>query len=110
MATYFVVSIASGILFGLLDGLMNMNPFGQRLFQAYQAIAKMSINIPAGLIIDPIYGFVLGGLLLLLYPSLPGDARILKGISFAVLVWFLRVDMCAVSQWMMFKVPIAALL
>ena len=33
----------------------------------------------------------------------------MKGISFAVLVWFFRVVMGVASQWMMFNVPTEAL-
>ena len=42
---------------------------------------------------------------MLLYNSLPGESGIVKGISFALVVWFLRVVMSVASQWMMFKVP-----
>ena len=33
----------------------------------------------------------------------------MKGISFALMVWFFRVVMSVASQWMMFKVPVKAL-
>jgi hypothetical protein len=65
--------------------------------------------MPAGLAIDLAYGFVMAGVFLLLYSSLPGEAGLTKGISFAVLVWFFRVVMGVASQWMMFSVPIGVL-
>lgn len=109
MIRYIVVSLVSGILFGLLDGLINANPLAQRLYEVYRPIAKTSVNVPAGIAIDLIYGFVMAGVFLLLYESLPGDTGLVKGISFAGLVWFFRVLMAVASQWMTFDVPVAAL-
>lgn len=105
METYIIVSVASGILFGVMDALINANPFAQRLYEAYKPIAKTSINFAAGVAIDLVYGFVLAGVFLLLYKSLPGEIGLLKGVSFAFLVWFFRVTMSVASQWVMFKVP-----
>lgn len=110
MIGYIIVSIISGILFGVMDGLINANPLAQRLYEVYKPIAKTSINIPAGVVIDLVYGFVMAGVFLLLYESLPGEAGLLKGISFTFLVWFFRVVMSVASAWMMFNVPIRALL
>ena len=110
MTRYIIVSIASGVLFGILDGLINANPIAIKLFEVYKPIAKTSVNFVAGMIIDLAYGFILAALFLLLYPSLPGEAGLLKGVSFALMVWFLRVVMSVASQWMMFRVPLKALL
>ncbi len=60
--------------------------------------------------IDIVYGFVMAGVFLVLYRSLPGEAGLIKGISFALLVWFFRVVMSVASGWMMFNVTIGALL
>ena len=110
MAAYVLTSIVSGILFGILDGAINANPLAQRVYAVYKPIAKTSLNIIAGVMIDLVYGFVMAGIFLLLYVSLPGQAGIVKGIGFAVLVWFFRVVMGAASQWMMFIVPFKTLL
>jgi hypothetical protein len=107
---YIIISIISGILFGIMDGLINANPLAQRLYEVYKPIAKTALNVPAGIIIDLIYGFVMAGVFLLLYRSLPGNTGLLKGISFALLIWFFRVLMSAISGWMMFNVPIRALI
>ncbi len=107
---YIVISLVSGILFGMLDGLINANPLARRLYAVYQPIAKESLNIVAGVLIDLAYGFILAGIFLLLYPSLPGGIGLLKGLSFAALVWFLRVAMSAASSWMTYKVPARTLL
>jgi hypothetical protein len=69
---YVIVSLASGILFGALDGLINANPLAQRLYEVYRPIARASVNAPVGVAIDLVYGFVLAGIFLLLYASLPG--------------------------------------
>jgi hypothetical protein len=110
MAKYAIVSVVSGILFGVLDGLINANPMAQRLYDVYKPIAKISINPVAGIAIDLVYGFVMAGVFLFLYQSLPGEAGIVKGISFALVVWFFRVVMYVVTQWMMFNVPVETLL
>ncbi len=110
MIEYIIVSLVSGILFGVLDGVINANPLAQRLYQVYKPIAKTSINPLAGIMIDLVYGFVMAGVFLLLYQSLPGETGLVKGLSFAFLVWFFRVVMYTASQWVMFNVPIEALL
>jgi hypothetical protein len=61
--------------------------------------------LTAGILIDLIYGFILAGIFLMLYTSLPGQSGIVKGVSFALLVWFLRVVMQAASTWMMYTIP-----
>jgi len=98
MVRYVVVSVVSGILFGAMDGVINANPLAQRLYEVYKPIAKTSLNLPAGIVIDLIYGFVMAGVFLLLYRSLPGGAGLVKGLSFALLVWFFRVVMGVASS------------
>ena len=110
MIGYILVSVVSGILFGVLDGLINANPLAQRLYEVYKPIAKTSINPLAGIVIDLVYGFIMAGVFLLLYKSLPGETGLVKGVSFALLVWFFRVVMSTAAQWVMFNVPVEALL
>ncbi len=110
MVRYIIVSIASGILFGILDAAINANPLAQRLYEVYRPIARTSINPVAGILIDLAYGFVMAGVFLLLHKSLPGETGLAKGVSFAVLAWFFRVVMYAASQWVMFNVPVETLL
>jgi hypothetical protein len=110
MISYVVVSIVSGIVFGILDGLINANPLGRKLMEAYKPIAKKSINVAAGIIIDIAYGFILAGIFVVFYESLPGDTGIVKGISFGILAWFLRVTMSVISSWMMYTIPVKTLL
>jgi hypothetical protein len=110
MTSYILISVISGILFGVLDGLINANPLAIKLFEVYKPIAKTSVNFVAGILIDLAYGFILAALFLLVYPGLPGDSGLVKGVSFALIVWFLRVVMNVASQWMMFEVPVKTLL
>lgn len=106
MLNYIIFSIIGGILFGILDGVINANPIAQKLYQVYKPLARKSLNIIAGLVIDLIYGFVLAGVFLILYQSLPGEIGIVKGISLGILVWFFRVVMSAAAQWVMYIVPL----
>ena len=110
MIGYIVVSVVSGILFGILDGVINANPLAQRLYAVYKPIARTSVNPLAGIVIDLVYGFIMAAVFLLLYNSLPGEIGLVKGVSFAFLAWFFRVAMSAASQWVMFNVPVKALL
>ncbi len=105
MLRYILVSLGGGILFGVLDAVINANPLAQSLLEVYRPIARTSVNAPAGIVIDLVYGFALAAIFLLLYPSLPGGAGWIKGLSFGALAWFLRTFMGAASQWVMFKVP-----
>ncbi|PIV54514.1 hypothetical protein COY52_11330 [Candidatus Desantisbacteria bacterium CG_4_10_14_0_8_um_filter_48_22] len=104
MTRYIIISIISGILFALMDGFINGNPFAAKLFEIYKPIARSSLNIPAGMIIDLLYGFAMAGIFLLLYNSLPGATGLAKGASYAVLIWFFRVAMQAMGSWMMFRI------
>jgi hypothetical protein len=106
MLRYVLVSIGSGLLFGILDGLIHANPVAEKLYQVYKPIARISVNAPAGIAIDLAYGFIMAAIFLLLYASLLGQSGIVKGLSFAVLAWFFRGVMYAASTWMMFDLSV----
>jgi hypothetical protein len=110
MIGYIIISVISGILFGVLDGVINANPLAQKLYEVYKPISRTSINPLAGIVIDLVYGFVMAGIFLLLYNSLPGEIGLIKGVSFAILAWFFRVVMQMASQWVMFTIPVKTLL
>ncbi len=110
MVRYLIVSLISGILFGVMDAAINANPLARKLFKVYGPIAKKSLNPIAGILIDLVYGFIMAGLFLLLYASLPGASGWIKGLSFGLLAWFFRVVMSVASQWMMYQVPLRTLL
>jgi hypothetical protein len=104
MLRYLIVGLGGGVLFGIMDGLINGNSLAQKLYATFDPVLKKAVNIPAGIVIDLIYGFVLAGIFLLLYQSLPGDSGWLKGITFGFMIFFFRIVMQVASQWMMFKV------
>jgi hypothetical protein len=105
MIRFIIAAILTGLLFGILDGLINGNPFTKKLMECYKPIAKQSINIPAGLIIDLVYGFAISGVFLFIIPVLPTESWIIKGVAFGIGMWFFRVLMNVVSSWMMFNIP-----
>ncbi len=105
MTTYVIVAAVSGIVFGVLDALINANPLARRLYRVYEPLARTSLNPALGFAIDIAFGFAMAGAFLLLYSSLPGSSGLVKGVSYAAIVWFFRVVMSAASQWMMFRVP-----
>jgi hypothetical protein len=110
MTGYFVISILSGILFAILDGVINANPLARKYYEIYQPIAKTSLNPVAGILIDLGFGFIMAGVFVILYNSIPGETGLIKGVSFAVMVWFFRVVMVVASQWMMYITPVKTLL
>ncbi len=110
MVRYIVVSVGSGLLFAVLDVLLNANPLARRLYKVFEPIARKSANIVAGLGIDLVFGFAMAGVFLLLHDSLPGQSWVIVGLLYGLLVWFFRVAMQAASQWMMFRLPAATLL
>ncbi len=109
MTKFLLVGAGSGILFGLMDGLINGNPLARRLYRVYEPIARKTLSIPAGVAIDLVFGFIMAGVFLLLRKALPGESWALKGLSFGLMVWLFRVAMQAASQWMMFEIPAGTL-
>jgi hypothetical protein len=98
--------IAAGVAFLVLDAVLNANPLAQRLYAPYQAIARPSVNAVAGSFVDLAYGIVLAALFVVLEPSLPGRTQLSKGLSFGVIVWFLRVVMRVAGEWVVTTVPL----
>lgn len=110
MIRYIIISVVSGILYLLLDMAINANPLAKKYYEVYKPIVKTAINPLAGVLIDLAYGFILAGVFILLYNSLPGATGLLKGLSYAGLAWFFRVVMRAASDWMMFTIPVRTLI
>lgn len=109
MTRYILVSLGGGILFGVLDALLNANPWAQKLFVSYAPIMRTGINPVLGILIDLAYGFVLAGIFLVLFQSLPGETAILKGLTYGLIVWFFRVVMYGATQYVMFNISTALL-
>ncbi len=107
LVRYLVMSLLAGIVFAALDGVLNANPVAVAALTPFAAIVRPSINIFAGVGVDLAYGFALTGLFLLLSPSLPGRSALTKGLSFGLLVWFLRVVTNVMGQWVLFVIPLS---
>jgi len=101
---FIITAVLTGLLFGLMDGLINGNPYAVKLLECYKPIAKQTINVPVGFLIDLLYGFVISGIFLIIWPSLPTEIGIVKGLTYGLGMWFFRVLMGVVSHWMMFNV------
>ena len=105
MIRFIITAVLTGLLFGIMDGLINGNPYAVKLLECYKPIAKQTINVPVGLVIDLLYGFVISGIYLIILPSLPTEIGIIKGLTYGLGMWFFRVLMGVISNWMMFNVP-----
>ena len=105
MIRFIITAVLTGLLFGIMDGLINGNPYAVKLLECYKPIAKQTINVPVGLVIDLLYGFVISGIYLIILPSLPTEIGIVKGLIHGLGMWFFRVLMGVISNWMMFNVP-----
>ena len=105
MIRFIITAVLTGLLFGIMDGLINGNPYAVKLLECYKPIAKQTINVPVGLVIDLLYGFVISGIFLIIWPSLPTEIGIVKGLTYGLGMWFFRVLMGVISNWMMFNVP-----
>jgi hypothetical protein len=103
-----VVGLVAGVAFLILDGVLNANPLAQRIYAAYQPIARPSVNALAGSTVDLAYGVILALLFVRLRRSLPGNTSLMKGVSFGLMVWFLRVFMRVAGEWVMTIVPPSA--
>lgn len=97
-----------GLVFAILDGVLNANPLAQRLYAVYRPITRPSVNAPLGLLFDIVFGVVMAILFVVLAPALP-RGPIMRGLTFGLIAWFFRVVMGVAAQAVMFNVPPAAL-
>ena len=105
MTRFIIAAILTGILFGAMDGLINGNPYAVKLMECFSPIAKQTINVPIGLLIDLFYGFIISGIFIIIMPALPTESGIIKGLTYGLGMWFFRVLMSVISNWMMFEIP-----
>lgn len=97
------------MIFAILDGIINANPIAQKLMESYNPIAKTSINVPLGILIDLFYGFVMCAVFLLIYNVLPSDNMVIKGIMYGLIIWFFRVLMSVLTTYMTLQIPVKTL-
>lgn len=105
MVRYIIAAVLTGILFGSMDGLINGNPYAVKLMECFNPIARQTINVPAGVLIDLFYGFAISGIFVIIMPVLPTESGIIKGLIYGLGMWFFRVLMGVISYWMMFNIP-----
>jgi uncharacterized membrane protein YeiB len=103
-----LVGLAAGVVFLVLDGLLNGNPFAQRVYAVYRPIARSSVDAVAGSLVDLAYGLILVALFVTLRHCLPGRTDLAKGLSFGLIVWLLRVVMRVAGEWVVTTVPASA--
>jgi uncharacterized membrane-anchored protein YitT (DUF2179 family) len=108
MGTYIIVSVGSGLLLAILDGLLNANPLARRLYREYEPITRKSIPMVRGILIDIAFGFLLAGLYLMLYRGIPVPPGIARAIAFGFIVWVLRSLMNTLSHWTMYDIQVSA--
>ena len=109
MIRFIIAGLISGILMWIVDAIVNGNPYAQKLYQVFKPILRTTMSIPLGLLIYLIYGFAMAGIFLFISHSMFGHTGIIKGISFAMVVWFFRCFMAAIGQWMVFPLSFKAL-
>jgi len=109
MIRYLTISALSGIIFAILDAVINANPLAQKLMSSYGPLAKTSLNLPAGIMIDLFYGFVMCAIFLLVYNSLPSENAVIKGVIYGLIIWFFRVVMSVLTTYMTLQVPVKTL-
>jgi hypothetical protein len=106
MSAFLFVGLGGGLIFLLLDFLLNVNPLARRLSQPYAPIARAQLPIVPAAAIDLLLGVAMAGVFLLIRPAFPGGTVLGLGIAFGLLAWFFRVLMGALSQWVMFVIPV----
>ena len=100
------VGLVAGIVFVLLDALINANPVAQRLYTAYRPIMRISVNVPLGVAFDLLFGIAMADIFIALAAALPAH-WLTRGLAFGLIAWFFRVVMSAASQAVMFQIPIS---
>jgi hypothetical protein len=101
---YILVSWACGVLYCILEAMTNGNPYALNLYRPFKPFMKTTINIPKTFFLYLVSGFAMAGAFLLFYKSLPGHTGIIKGLSFALIYWFLRSFISSLSQWRTYTV------
>jgi hypothetical protein len=98
-----VVGLVAAALFLVLDMALGMlgGWIGRRLFGLPAAQpAGIGAKVKLGLVFELINGFLLAVIYAVIRASLPGDGWV-KGMSYGLIVWALRVVMWAFSTYMM---------
>jgi hypothetical protein len=104
------VGVVVGVVFVILDVVLNANPLGAQALEFYAPIARDEVLMPVGIVSDLVSGFLIVLFFTLFYSSLPSSSGIVKGIIFGLIVSFLRVVMNVAASITMFQVPMISAL
>jgi hypothetical protein len=110
MIRFITISVLSCILFAVLDGLINANPYARELMECYKPISKSKVSIATGVVIDLFYGFMMYGIFLIMFNCLPGENQFAKGLVYGLMIWFFRVLMSVASTYMMYQIPVKTMI
>lgn len=102
--------IVVGVVFVILDAVLNANPLGAQALEFYAPIAREGVLIPVGIVSDIVSGFLIVLFFALFYNSLPSSSGIVKGIIFGLIVGYLKVIMNVAASFSMFQMPLTAAL
>ena len=94
-----ILFLVLDMLFDTLGGYLTANFTGAQV----ESPPGIESKIFTGLIFEVINGFILVLVYAIIHPSIPGKGLV-KGISYGLIVWALRVLMWAFSTYMMFEV------
>jgi|GEM_PF-467382 len=103
------VGVVVGVVFIILDALINANPLGIKALEFYTSIMRDGILMPVGIVSDLVSGFVITFFFALFYKSLPSSSGIVKGIIFGLILGYLRVVMNVAAHFTMFKMPLGSM-
>ena len=101
-----LAGIVASVLFLVLDAALGIagGIIGTRFFGlSSEQPSEIEDKMTNGLIFEVVNGFMLAVIYAVVHPSLPGEGWV-KGLSYGLLVWGLRVVMGAFSTYMMFDV------
>jgi len=98
---FVITGIVASILFLVLDAVFGVlgGVIGQQAF-GIPAGAPDESKMGLGLLFELVNGFMLAAVYAVIYPALPGKGWV-KGLSYGMIVWGLRVLMWAFSTYMM---------
>ncbi len=97
MFTYILVSTGSGLLLTFLDFLINMNPFGRKIYTYYEPVARDTVSLIFSTLTNIAFGFMLAAFYLIIYRAPPGPPGLFRALEFGFYVWVIRTLMSSMS-------------
>lgn len=100
MTKFIIISVVSGLILGVIDFLFSNEDLSEGLSGFFRQFSESAREAAACIGINLALGFGMTGIFLLMKKSLPGFVIVM---GFALAVWFFRVMMFFIRQWMTFK-------